>query len=305
MSRWKCAIRRLAGKRGRLASIGMTAPARDDEGMNQSMRLKPFARIMRFALPFLGLALAGSREAAAFDVADRTALWHVVNDLCRPMQQAFSLPLPCLKMDMAGGYAVIRAPGDKTRILVVPTEKIVGIESPALLREPMTNLWSKAWDERNRVVESAPRPLAWNDIGMAVNSRRGRSQDQLHIHVDCVDPRLKQALASRAGGLASKWSRLDPGPWAGRYRVKEIDAAGLDRNIFKLVADEIPGAKSSMARQSIAVVGFIGPNGDRGFAVLATGDGGHAEELLDHDCSPSDSPSDSPSELTGDASGSK
>jgi CDP-diacylglycerol pyrophosphatase len=265
--------------------------------MNESMRVKPFARTMRFALLLLGAGLAGSGEAAAFDVADRTALWRVVNGLCRPMQQAFSLPLPCLKVDMADGFAVIRAPGDKTRILVVPTTKIDGIESPAVLGDPMTNLWSEAWSERSRVVASAARPLAWNDIGMAVNSRRGRSQDQLHIHVDCVDPRLKQALASRASRLSSKWSSLEPGPWAGRYRVKEIDAAGVDRNIFKLVADEIPGAKSRMARQSIAVVGIIGPNGDRGFAVLANSDGGHAEELLDHDCSPT--------ELTGDASGSR
>ncbi len=273
------------------------------------MRLKPLARTMRFALFLLGAGLAGSGEVAAFDVADRTALWHVVNDLCRPMQQAFSLPLPCLKVDMADGFAVIRAPGDKTRILVVPTEKIEGIESPAVLGDHMTTFWSQAWSERKRVVVSAARPLGWNDIGMAVNSRRGRSQDQLHIHVDCVDPRLKLALASRANRLSSKWSSLEPGPWASRYRVKEIDAAGVDRNIFKLVADEIPGAKSRMARQSIAVVGFIGQNGDRGFAVLVNSDGGHAEELLDHDCSPSnsasDSASDTTSELTDDASRSK
>jgi CDP-diacylglycerol pyrophosphatase len=261
------------------------------------MRLKQFVMTMRFTLLLLCADLAGSGEAAAFDVSDRTALWHVVNDLCRPMQQAFSLPLPCLKVDMADGFAVIRAPGDKTRILIVPTAKIDGIESPAVLRDPMTNFWSRAWNERARVAASAPRPLGWNDIGMAINSRRGRSQDQLHIHVDCVDPRLKRALASRAGRLSSKWSSLEPGPWAGRYRVREIDAAGVDRNIFKLVADEIPGAKSRMARQSIAVVGLIGPNGDRGFAVLATGDGGHAEELLDHNCSPGES--------TGDAGVSK
>ncbi len=261
------------------------------------MRVKPFARTMRFALLVLGAGLAGSGVAAAFDVADRTALWRVVNGLCRPMQQAFSLPLPCLKVDMADGFAVIRAPGDKTRILVVPTVKIDGIESPAALGDQLKNLWSQAWSERNRVVASAPRPLGWIDIGRAVNSRRGRSQDQLHIHVDCVDPRLKRALASRAAHPSSKWSRLELGSWAGRYRVKEIGAAGVDRNIFKLIFDEIPGAKSRMARQSIAVVGFIGPNGDRGFAVLANSDGGHAEELLDHDCSPS--------ELTGEASVSK
>jgi hypothetical protein len=38
---------------------------------------------------------------------------------------------------------------------------------------------------------------------------------------------------------------------------------------------------------SIGVVGFIGPNGDHGFAVLVNSEGGHAEELLDHACSQS------------------
>ena len=78
------------------------------------MRLKTFARTMRFALLLLGAGLLPTCEAAAFDVADRTALWHVVHDFCRPMQRAFSLPLPCLKVDMADGFAVVRAPGDKT-----------------------------------------------------------------------------------------------------------------------------------------------------------------------------------------------
>jgi CDP-diacylglycerol pyrophosphatase len=134
-------------------------------------------------------------------------------------------------------------------------------------------------------VESAHRPLEWSDIGMTINSRRGRTQDQLHIHVDCVDPRLKRALASRAGRLSSKWSTLDLRPWAARYRIKDIDAAGINQNIFKLIADEIPGARSRMALQSIGVVGSIGPNGGHGFTVLVNSSGGHAEELLDHTCS--------------------
>jgi CDP-diacylglycerol pyrophosphatase len=134
-------------------------------------------------------------------------------------------------------------------------------------------------------VESAHRPLEWSDIGMTINSRRGRTQDQLHIHVDCVDPRLKRALAFRAGRLSSKWSTLDLRPWAARYRIKDIDAAGINQNIFKLIADEIPGARSRMALQSIGVVGSIGPNGGHGFTVLVNSSGGHAEELLDHTCS--------------------
>jgi len=250
------------------------------------MRPKSPEKMMRFVFLVVGAAVAGAGAAAAFDVRDRAALWYVVNDLCRPMQQALNLPMPCLKVDVARGFAVIRAPGDETRILIAPTARIEGIESPILLQDRTPNLWSYAWDERNRVAASARRPLGWSDIGMAVNSRRGRTQDQLHIHVDCVDPRLKRTLASYAGRVLSTWSILDLRPWAGRYRVKNLGAVGVNQNIFKLIADEIPGARSKMALQSIAVIGSIGPNGDRGFAVLVNSDGGHAEQLLDHACRP-------------------
>ena len=117
---------------GRLASIGIKrahdGPRNEPKHASKTLRED---NALRSSPSRRGAA--GWGEAAAFDVADRTALWHVVNDLCRPMQQAFSLPLPCLKVDMAGGFAVIRAPGEKTRILFVPTEKIEGIESPAVL----------------------------------------------------------------------------------------------------------------------------------------------------------------------------
>lgn len=120
---------------------------------------------------------------------------------------------------------------------------------------------------------------------MAVNSRHGRTQDQLHIHVDCASPRLTRALAARAHRPSAAWSTLDLRPWARRYLVKDIPAADINLNIFKLIADEVPGAKSRMALQSVAVVGSIGANGDRGFVLLVNSDGGHAEELLDHRCS--------------------
>lgn len=247
------------------------------------MRLKLLVKITCFA--FLVGGTVGAGAAAAFDVKDRAALWYVVNDLCRPMQQTLNLPIPCLKVDTERGFVVIRAPGDETQILIVPTTKIGGIESPVVLEDRMPNLWQFAWNERNRVTASAHRPLGWNDIGMTINSRRGRTQDQLHIHLDCADPRIKRALASRAGRLSSKWSTLDLRPWGGRYRIKDFGAAGIDQNIFMLIADEIPGARSRMALQSIGVIGSTGPNGDHGFAVLVNSDGGHAEELLDHTCS--------------------
>ncbi len=225
-----------------------------------------------------------SPTAVAYGIGERDALWRVVEDLCLPMHRTLGLALPCLEVDATKGFIVLRAPADETRILVVPTAKIEGIESPALLNSETPNLWSIAWSERNRVAASASRTLAWADMGMAVNSRTSRTQDQLHIHVDCIDARLKRALSTNASRISKKWSNLDLRPWADHYRVKRIGAQELDRGIFQMVANEIPGARAHMGMQSIAVVGDDGEKGDHDLVVLVNGQGGHAEELLDHKC---------------------
>ncbi len=215
----------------------------------------------------------------------RDALWHVVSGLCVPLHKALQMSFPCLSVDEERGYAVIRAPLDRTRVLIVPTQKIEGIESPLLLRPDAAKFWSLAWIERDRVAIAAPRLLRWSDLAMAVNSRPARSQDQLHIHLDCLDARVKRALASRINVLSDSWSLLDLRPWADRYHVRKLGPAALDQNLFKLLADERSGAAASMALQSVAVVGFLENSGERGFVVLVNSNGGQAEELLDHSCS--------------------
>jgi len=247
--------------------------------------IRPAAAAVRHIL--LSVVITGAcmpLEAFAISFKERDALWKVVEDLCLPLHQTLGLSLPCLDVDKKRGFAVIRAPGDETRIIIVPTAKIEGVESAALLRDDTPNFWSLAWGERNRVIASAPRSLAWNDIGMAINSSASRTQDQLHIHVDCVDPRLKRALAVQTNRLSKNWSNLNLQPWAGSYRVKRIAAEDLQRSVFQMVAREVPGARSRMGMQSIGVVGFVGGTGNLGFVVLVNGRGGHAEELLDHKC---------------------
>jgi CDP-diacylglycerol pyrophosphatase len=241
-------------------------------------------RIVRLALGF-GLCGVGLWLAPAHALSTRDALWHMVNDICRPMQATVGVALPCLKVDSARGFAVVRAPGDDTRILVVPTRRIIGVESRPLQQEGLPPYWSFAWSERDRVAAGASRPLGWSDVAMAVNSRRARTQDQLHIHVGCVDARLKRALAPSAWHPAAGWSELDLRPWAGRYLVKRIGAAGIDANLFRMVASEAPGAGAHMTRVGIGVVGVTAADGERGFAVLVNNRRGHAEQLIDHDCS--------------------
>ena len=262
-----------------------TSHGAKDVATMPALRSKSSGRSIRLALgAFLvgGISLLLASAAAGRDDGD--GLWHVVHDLCLPMQRTLNHPFPCLDVNTQRGFVVLRAPYDQTRLLVVPTRRVTGIESPSLLQDNMPPLWSIGWRERGRVAEAAGKPLNWNDVGMAVNSQPRRTQDQLHIHVDCVDPRLRRALAVKSSHLTSQWSTLDLAPWGDQYRVRSVSAAELDQNLFKLVADQIPGARSEMGQQSIAVVGLPDGQNQQRLALLVNSDAGHAEELLDHSC---------------------
>ncbi len=244
-------------------------------------------RVKKCIALFAGrVAVAGAaRPAASFEglAFGRNGLWGVVHGVCSPMSRLTGLPAPCLAVDHARGFATLRAPDEATHIIVTPLVRVSGIESPALLRKDAPNYWADAWSERHWVEEGAGRPLAWSDIGMAINSRAGRSQDQLHIHVDCVKPEIKTDLARAARGRKG-WFEINLRPTAGRYHGRALSAGELDRNIFRMVALEIPRARDNMAGETIAVIGLDEPPAGRGFLLLAAGGGGHAEELLDHQC---------------------
>lgn len=94
------------------------------------MLLTSSTKTTLIAVLLVAATIFGANGVRAFDIKDRTALWFVVNGLCRPMQRNLNLPAPCLKVDKSHGFAVLRAPGDETQILVVPTTKIEGIEVP-------------------------------------------------------------------------------------------------------------------------------------------------------------------------------
>ncbi|PPQ40725.1 CDP-diacylglycerol pyrophosphatase [Rhodoblastus acidophilus] len=234
------------------------------------------------AIALGGLAFYRVTRAEDARASDRGDLWLVAHNLCAAMDRLTGLPLPCLKVDREAGFIVLRAPMDHARVLVVPIRKIPGVESPLLLLPDAPNPWTYAWSQRDYVANGAGRPLAWSDYALAINSRRARTQDQLHIHVSCVDPRLKRYLARHAPPR-DKWTTIDLAPWADRYRIKRIDEAGLRRDPFKIVAEESPGARANMAAHSLALVGY-GEADAREFVLLDAGGYGHAEELLDHRC---------------------
>jgi CDP-diacylglycerol pyrophosphatase len=248
------------------------------------------ARLLRVAVALLtafGLAVG---TPVAF--ADPNALWDIVNGQCVPDQRRTGEPAPCALVNLGGGeprgYAVLKDIVGATQFLLIPTARVAGIESPEILAADAPNYFAEAWRARSYVEQRAGRGLPRDWVSLAVNSSAARSQNQLHIHIDCVRADVRQALAARAGDIGPTWESLSV-PLAGQsYEAMAVDGDELDAvNPFRLLADGL-AAGDSMGAQTLVVVGSTGPDGRPGFVLLAgradsaVAGSGHGEDLQDH-----------------------
>lgn len=222
------------------------------------------------------------------------ALWHIIHDQCVPDQRQHGSPSPCVLVSLnngeAHGYAVLKDRTGVAQHLLMPTAKITGIEDPLILAAGATNYFAKAWDERHLVQDRLGRPVGRTQLSVAVNSVYGRTQDQLHLHIDCVDASVATALRGLQVSSAA-WSARPILLKGRRYRVRWLaDDQLAATHPFELLAETMPGARQDMAAWTLALVGGVDPQGQPGFYLLADradpakGDPGSAEALQDHSC---------------------
>jgi CDP-diacylglycerol pyrophosphatase len=242
-------------------------------------------------LVLLGLLLAPAMARAA----DPSALWKIVSGQCVPHQQASRDPSPCSEVDLADGvekgFVVLKDITGVAQFLLIPTARISGIEDPRILAPGATNYWADAWRSRYFLEQRLHTPLPRDAISLAINSSAGRSQDQLHIHIDCVRPDVRAALAANLDKIERVWTPF-PVPLVGHsYRALRINHeifGGI--NPFHVLADSDPRAKAAMGMQTLVVIGETFSDGIPGFVLLndhadpASGDFASGEELQDHAC---------------------
>ena len=228
---------------------------------------------------------------ARLQAADPNVLWRIVHDQCVPHQAQFGAPLPCTAVNRATGYAVLKDIEGATQFLLIPTARVTGIEDPAILAPNAPNYWQAAWDSANLVQATANHALLREDLSLAINSIHGRSQNQLHIHIDCLREDVRDALREHAAEIGDTWAPF-PVPLSGHpyqaMRVETRDRPGA--NPFQLLADRLPRARVDMGDETLVAVGATFGDGARGFyllagrADLAAGNRGEGEELQDHSC---------------------
>lgn len=238
------------------------------------------------AVSCLVVVLGGALVARA---ADPLALWHIVHDRCVPRASQGMAPAPCAQVDLAGGYAVLKDLIGATQYLLIPTARVSGIEDPAILHDDWPNYWNDAWPARRYVQQKVGHAMPRDTLSLAINSTAGRSQDQLHIHIDCIRAEVRDALQAEQAAIGPRWA-VFPRPLAGQhYRAMRIDQAELGTvNPFRVLARDV--TPEEMGRHTLVLVGAVFRDTGPGFVLLddhvdlAAGDFGGGEALQDHDC---------------------
>jgi len=249
------------------------------------MSPKPAAQWLLFAC--LALAAPGAARA------DRLALWHIVHDQCVVDFSDTGDPAPCqsVRLGEGGGYAVLKDRNGATQYLLIPTDRVTGIEDPAILAPGARNYFAAAWRAVGLVSEKAHTGLPRDDLSLAINAEAGRSQDQLHIHVDCVRTDVRDTLRRLAAGIGPAWAPLAEDIDGRDWLARRIDGENLDgSDPFRLLAEGEPGAAGEMGRHTLVAVGMTFPGDVPGFVLLdgrsdpIRGDFGNGESLQDHAC---------------------
>ncbi|MBC3380450.1 CDP-diacylglycerol diphosphatase [Serratia fonticola] len=214
-------------------------------------------------------------------------LWHIVSQQCLPNQQKNHNPAPCAQVDEQAGFVVLKDRNGPLQYLLMPTAKITGIESPQVLKPDTANFFALAWQVRHFMADKLGKPIDDAAISLAINSEYGRTQNQLHIHISCLQPAVKSRLAQLQGDFSESWQPLPGGLLGHDYLARRASAAELKQlGAFRLLTQGVEGARESMGNYGMAMTAL--PGGD--FLLLAVKRNlwqlnlASAEEIQDHSC---------------------
>jgi CDP-diacylglycerol pyrophosphatase len=236
---------------------------------------------------FAFLALGGAAKSQA--------LWQVVR-ACVADYQTTGGVFPCLSVDLTGGMdrgvVVLRPPFGAPDTILSPTRRVVGVEDPWLQSPEAPNYFAAALSARAFVAKPDGSAPQLDEIALAVNSRSTRTEDQLHIHIGCVSPEVRQAIRRHAASMkVGEWARFDslvPGSDLWGFRTGGADLAQTDP--FQLAAEQFAFRDSDLGRLMVAVVGAQIARRAELMVLVADHDAqernGHlwAEDVVDSDC---------------------
>lgn len=209
-------------------------------------------RATRLVAVLLVLVIAGMLAAALHFKKNSDALWQIVSEKCLPHQQSGGEPAPCQRVDQRHRYAMLKDMHGPLQYLLIPIDRITGIESPGLLQSATPNYFALAWNERTLLAQRHGSPIDDRVLSLAINSQYGRTQNQLHIHISCLRPDVRQQLDQLTPKLSGRWQSITLRKH--RYWLRALTPDELTRqSAFIRLADERPEARSEMGKYGLAL----------------------------------------------------
>jgi CDP-diacylglycerol pyrophosphatase len=151
--------------------------------------------------------------------------------------------------------------------LMIPVKAVTGVDDAQIFSPAFANIWEDAWLWSQKYPGGPASRTA-----LAINSKSGRSQNQLHIHIACVLPQVSALLKSKAIAFyPAPATALALGPDKNVYKAVKVTTLTDENNPFKVAQ-----ALTQNAEYYVLTTTSSG-----------TGRGGHAEELLDQTCAAS------------------
>ena len=219
---------------------------------------------------------------------DPDALFKLMNDNCLSSEAGREPRQPCVVIDRGHGFAVLKDRKGSDHFLLLPTQRMRGIEDGALLGAAAINYFEYAWEARGLLSNGKAQHIPDASIALAVNSEGGRTQNQLHIHLSCLKPDIQQRLREVGPLVGRDWHLLPESLEGHVYYARRVDAEAFGRDgAFRMLATGIEGAADNMGEFGLAATSF----GDGSMLLLATRrdlstlNFASPEELQDTDCS--------------------
>lgn len=213
----------------------------------------------------------------------RDSLWKNVQERC--LVPATPTHADCAIVDRARGFVLYKDMIGASHYLVIPDHAVAGVDDPRIWRGGQRNAWAFGWQARDIVGNAVGHPLPDTLLGLAINARASRSQDQLHIHLDCISARTREFLAN--SDIGTQWRDLKFDGQPVRAILVPAQQPALSINPFALVRQDVRG---DMGDRGVFVTYVRPATGTAGFVVIdapadkASGGNGHASDFLDRGC---------------------
>ncbi|QKJ89028.1 CDP-diacylglycerol pyrophosphatase [Paramixta manurensis] len=246
------------------------------------MRERP--RVLKLIVVLIAILVIGLATAAYRVHKNADALWQIISQKCVPGQRQGN-PAPCQRVDMAQGYVILKDLVGPLQYLLMPIDKITGMESPRILDPQTPNFFAEAWQQRSLLAQRHGTAIADSALSLAINSKYGRTQNQLHIHISCLRRDIRQRLDTLTPALNTRWQAEKLGSHT--YLVRTLSAEELaQQSSFIRLADEVPHARGEMGKYGMALARL--PDGRLALMAIESHwlklNRGSAEELQDHQC---------------------